>query len=590
MSNPLGRFREIIVADFEFVARNGERPDVVSLSYCELRSGRKATLWRDQLGKTPPYATSPDALFVGFFSSAELGCHRALGWPLPTNILDLYVEFSNEKNGKRKTGIIKEYGYALLGALASYKIETMGSSEKEGGRELVMKGDPWPVGEDRWSAGERREILAYNTKDTESTAQLFIRMFPGIDFPRALLRGRYMSAVSGMEHYGIPIDVPLLERMRSGWDSVQLKLIEDVDKDYGFYDGGHFRTRRFHRWLVKNKMGWPRLETGKLDLDDDAFERMSYIYPQVMPLRKLRQLLSELRLNDLRVGADGRNRCLISPFRSRTGRNQPSNTRFIFGPGKWIRGLIKPEPGWGVAYLDWEQQEFGIAAYLSGDGNMIRAYESGDPYLAFAKMAGAVPEWATKATHEGIRDLYKKCVLAIQYGKGYLSLAIDIGRHPLIAKDLILDHKQLFKRYWKWAENRLDWALLTGKQQTQFGWVNHVWHNVNGRSIQNFPMQANGGEMLRAGVCFGIENGIQVCAPVHDALLIAAPLERLEEDIERMQGYMRQASGLILGGPTLRTELAVVARHPQRFAKSNTAKNGKKGDEEKFWERITNLL
>src|SRR5258707_14438989 len=99
------------------------------------------------------------------------------------------------------------------------------------------------------------------------------------------------------------------------------------------------------------------------------------------------------------VGADGRNRCLLSPFRSRTGRNQPSNTRFIFGPGSWMRGLIVPEPGWGVAYLDWEQQEFGIAAYLSGDPNMIAAYESGDPYLAFAKMAGAVPEWATKESH-----------------------------------------------------------------------------------------------------------------------------------------------------------------------------------------------
>ena len=61
-----------------------------------------------------------------------------------------------------------------------------------------------------------------------------------------------------------------------------------------------------------------------------------------------------------------------------------------------MRGLIKPPPGYGVAYVDWKQQEFGIAAALSRDTAMQAAYQSGDPYLAFAKQAGAVPEHATK--------------------------------------------------------------------------------------------------------------------------------------------------------------------------------------------------
>ena len=83
-------------------------------------------------------------------------------------------------------------------------------------------------------------------------------------------------------------------------------------------------------------------------------------------------------------------------FRSRTGRCQPSNTRYIFGPSVWLRNLIKPPPGYGVAYVDWCQQEHGIAAVLSGDTAMQAAYTSGDPYLAFAKQAGAVPSDATK--------------------------------------------------------------------------------------------------------------------------------------------------------------------------------------------------
>jgi DNA polymerase I len=66
-------------------------------------------------------------------------------------------------------------------------------------------------------------------------------------------------------------------------------------------------------------------------------------------MRELRSALSELRLNDLAVGRDGRNRTLLSAFRSGTGRNQPSNAKFIFGPSVWLRGLIQPPPGHGIA-------------------------------------------------------------------------------------------------------------------------------------------------------------------------------------------------------------------------------------------------
>ena len=109
---------------------------------------------------------------------------------------------------------------------------------------------------------------------------------------------------------------------------------------------------------------------------------------------------------------------MLSPFMSRTGRNQPSNSRFIFGPSAWLRGLIKPNKDRAIAYIDYEQQEFGLAAALSGDEAMKEAYNSGDPYLTFAKQAGAVPDDATKQSHKSERDQFKVCALAVQYGMG----------------------------------------------------------------------------------------------------------------------------------------------------------------------------
>jgi DNA polymerase-1 len=177
-----------------------------------------------------------------------------------------------------------------------------------------------------------------------------------------------------------------------------------------------------------------------------------------------------MRLSDLAVGRDGRNRTLLSAFRSRTGRNQPSNTKYIFGPSVWLRGLVKPPPGHGLAYIDWSQQEFGIAAALSGDTAMQAAYLSGDPYLAFAKQAHAVPEDATKDTHGPQRELFKTCILGTQYGMEAESLALRIGQPVIVARDLLRAHHETYRKFWRWSDASVDQAMLYGSLQTVFGW------------------------------------------------------------------------------------------------------------------------
>jgi DNA polymerase-1 len=315
---------------------------------------------------------------------------------------------------------------------------------------------------------------------------------------------------------------------------------------------------------VRNNIPWPRLDSGRLDLSDDTFREMARAYPAVAPLRELRGALSEMRLSDLAVGRDARNRTMLSAFRARTGRNQPSNTKFIFGPSVWLRGLIQPPPGYGIAYIDWGQQEFGIAAALSGDPLMMEAYRSGDPYLAFAKQAGAAPVDATKRTHKAVRDQFKSTVLAVQYGMGAEALAQRIGQPPIRARELLRLHRETYRVFWRWSDAAVDHAMLMGGLHTVFGWRVQVPAVANERSLRNFPMQANGAEMLRLACCLATERGIEACAPVHDAMLICAPLDRLDADIGRMQDAMREASQIVLNGFELGTD-AMVVRHPDRY-------------------------
>lgn len=546
-------FREVVAVDFEFTAPPGERPRPVCLVAHELVSGRRYRIWCDQFGAAPPYATGDDVLFVAYYASAEFGCYQVLGWPAPTRILDLFVEFRAATNGLTTTA-----GNGLLGALAHFGLDGIGALEKKEMRDLIMGGGPW-------SADEREAILDYCESDVLALSRLLPAMQSRIDLPRALLRGRYMAAVAAIEHAGVPIDTDTLALFRAHWKDIQTNLISEIDADYGVYDGLSFKYDRFSAWLAREEIPWPLLDTGRLDLSDDAFRQQAKAHPKVSPLRELRSALSDLRLNDLAVGSDGRNRTLLSPFRSRSSRNQPSNTKFIFGPSVWLRGLIKPPPGHGLAYCDWSQQEFGVAAALSGDDAMLDAYRSGDPYLSFAKQAGAVPPDATKATHGAQRELFKACVLGVQYGMESETLARRIGQPAIVARDLLRMHRQTYRRFWEWSEASLDQAMLHGRLWTTFGWPIHVGEKVNPRSIRNYPMQANGADMLRIACCLATERGVEVCAPVHDAVLICAPLPQLDEAIVGMRTAMAEASRWVLGDLELATDVKVI-EWPHRYS------------------------
>jgi DNA polymerase I len=571
---PVPNFPEgIYVVDFEFYpthGREGNPPVPVCMVMREWPSGRMARYWQDDLQRMDraPFPTGDEALCVAFFATAEMDCFHALRWATPVNLLDLFAEFRCLTNGLRLA-----HGSGLIGALMYYGLPSIGGEQKVSMRDLILTRGPW-------SLVDELAILDYCETDVVALAHLLSAMQDQVDWPRALLRGRYMKAVSCIQMNGVPLDMELLAILQANWLAIQDQLIADIDVDYGVYDGRCFRTERWESYLMANEIPWPRLESGQLDMRDATFREMARTYVEVAPIRELRAALSEMRLSDLQVGDDGRNRCLLSPFRARTGRNQPSNTKFIFGPSVWLRGLIRPQPGWGLAYVDWSQQEFGIAAALSGDAAMMEAYRTGDPYLAFATQAGAVPKTATKTTHEAEREQFKQCVLAVQYGMGEASLAARINQPVARARQLLELHKRTYRTFWKWSDATVDEALLGGRLWTGFGWQIHTRDEINDRSLRNFPMQATGAEMLRIASILLTEAGIRVCAPVHDALLIEAPLTELDRTVTKTNSLMQEASRIVLDGFELGSDVKTV-RYPDRYM-------DKRGVV--MWNRVMNLL
>jgi DNA polymerase-1 len=546
-------FDEIWLLDFEYRQHAGNLPEPVCLVAYEYLSGRKIRLWEDELRarRRPPYRCDKRALYVSYVATAELVCHLVLGWEMPEVVLDLFVEFSRMTNGRQLPA-----GKGLLGALIYFDIHGIDPSEKEIMRHLILRGN--------YSAEERLAILDYCESDVIALRALFPALLPTIDWSRALLRGRYMRALSRIEYQGIPIDAYRLNVLLEHWDNIREALVRDVDSAYGVFDGTHFRQDLFARWLQQRNMWWPLTEKGYLSTADDTFHEMGRIYPEIAPLAQLRHALGKLKLQDLAVGDDGRNRTKIWPVGSKTGRNTPSSSKYVFGPAVWLRCLIKPLEGRALVYVDWSAQEFAIAAVLSGDANMLADYDSGDPYTAFAKRARAIPPDGSKRTHPMIREKYKVVALAVMYGMGLTSLAHQLDMPKAYAAEILDQHKRLYRRFWQWQLEHLHFTLAHRWTTSVFGWTYYLQGQPRLASLANYPMQAGGADMLRLACSLGIERGVQIIAPVHDAVLIECPVRELAASIATMQQAMTQAGELVLAGYQVRSDYRVVL-YPQRY-------------------------
>ena len=69
---------------------------------------------------------------------------------------------------------------------------------------------------------------------------------------------------------------------------------------------------------------------------------------------------------------------------------------------------------------------------------------------------------------------------------------------------------------------------------------------------------------MRVACCLATEEGIAVCCPVHDALLVEASTCEIDAVVERTQQIMQHASEVELNGFGLRTEAKVV-KYPDLY-------------------------
>jgi DNA polymerase family A len=559
-------FREIWCVDTEYypgagLANGGVHGDPVTplcLVALEMRTSRVVRLWQNELGLFAPYRLDSDALIISYNLAAEFGFHRAKGWGEPARALDAYVEFRHYINDGAVKSEDREKGFfSLAGALRYFLEDEIDVARKDATRDRILQGPPF-------TAEEQRNILAYSEDDTRGLARLLPHIVTTIrSLPHARLRAKCQWVVAGVERRGIPLDRNRLGCLRKHWQGMRTALVREIDPPFGCYeitaDGiAHWRKERFVALLRRNDLSWQYHESGALDESDQTFREMCMRYPFLEPLRELRYSLAKLRLNDLEVGTDGRNRTPQWAFGTKTARNAPGASKYVFGPAKWLRFLITPPPGRVLIHRDFCQQEVRIAAILSGDEALQHVCASGDVYLGIAQLLGFLRDGISDEERRAIRSLFKTVVLGIQYGLGARSLAMRTGISLYEAAEILARLRARFHRFEDFTRSVLDHAGLNLEIGTPFDWRMQCPPGINPRTVRNFPMQSTGSEILHVLCLLAERRGIELIGLVHDAVMAEGPLEHAEELSAELAAAMGDASATVLQGHRLPTDCQII--------------------------------
>jgi DNA polymerase-1 len=302
-------YESVQSVDFEYYSKTGGNPTPVCMVSHDLISGKIHRVWLHQDEEGDPIPSCPisvdyNTLYLTYSAGAEVGCHITLGWPIPERVVDTMVEFrviTNGIPGLEKPKILDACKFFGVGTSTTEEYKTMM-------RDRILAGPSY-------SAEERIEIMDYCQEDVRIQSELFLKMRDYLDGDRTLLRGEYMKVMTKMQYRGIPLDTEVLTLMEKHLETLQQRMIQEVDADFNCYVGKTFKIDRFEDYLVKHGiLTWPRTPSGRLSLEDGVFRDAVQLHKELQPLRDLRYLIGTMRLNSLAVGADGRNRAYLLPI------------------------------------------------------------------------------------------------------------------------------------------------------------------------------------------------------------------------------------------------------------------------------------
>ncbi len=571
----------------------------------ELLSGKEIRMWTGEGQTECPFpVTAEDVAFAAHNAAAEGQAFKVLGWDDAAFVIDTMMEqrratnlddgiSAKERFGSLSPTLSLARGWGLVASLKSYGLEDHIPEDKEDMRNLAIFGGPW-------NDKKRADLMDYCLDDCRALGPLLAALLPSIEAwgdvaeNRAQVRARGCSswAMGGADLVGIPVDVDACKVLQEEALQIAAEWIDEDAPGAQIYERGddgsyHLRMDRVNA-LIETQYDpneWPRTESGAYTFDSDTLRDLSEVWPSLLPYRNAEALRALLKSVKFKVETDGRLHPTWHLATQKTQRTSVTGSPFAMTKG--LRPLLKPGPDEVFVVLDWISQEFGIAAALSRDPQMLAAYrDPADVYLAFARQAGMIrdADWlqATAAgedlskTFAEQRKPSKIIILGTQFGMTAHGMARGLKSDVAKATRLLRKHQRVYSQFHDWSRTVVDEARQKGYAFTAFGWVLRATSNARERTLKNLPIQGTGADIMRVALILAQNEGLKVCATVHDALAFSMPVDQWQEQTQLAASLMSQAGEIVIGEPLGVDGQAVMPG--ERF--------GVKDDPLKFWNRL----
>ena len=233
--------------------------------------------------------------------------------------------------------------------------------------------------------------------------------------------------------------------------------------------------------------------------------------------------------------------------------NIPARDEF----GKNIKKAFKPEKGYVYIDADYSQVELRVLAHISGDENMIRAFNNDeDIHREVASKVFDVPfEEVTKEQ----RSRAKAVNFGIVYGITSFGLAKQIGASRKQAQEYIDNYLEKYSGIKAFMEESVEMAKQNGYVETLFGRrrnvpelksSNFMMREFGKRVAMNTPIQGTAADIMKIAMNNVYKELIaknidaKLILQVHDELLIEASEKDAEETKNILKNCMENAMKL----------------------------------------------
>ncbi len=258
------------------------------------------------------------------------------------------------------------------------------------------------------------------------------------------------------------------------------------------------------------------------------------------------------------VKKDGRLHTTFNQTITATGRLSSSEPNLQNIPirtenGRLIRKAFIAENSFVLLSADYSQIELRVAASLSGDEEMIRAFKSGHDFHTetAARVFEVKPE---KIDHE-MRRRAKAINFGIIYGMGATSLAQSTGMPRSEAEQFIERYFEIYSALYAFLEGQKQHAREHGYVATLFGRRRYLPEINSGvqqvraaaeRMAINMPVQGTAADLMKMAMVklyeeLGIRNyesGVRMLLQVHDELVFEVRENMVVEVAQKIKQIM----------------------------------------------------